>query len=212
MKWKNTLNATRNESLMLVSIVALIIIIAYMHKKQVSSLENTVIEIYEDRLVAKGYIFELTKKINAKKTSLNFETNNVEDDVIANHAISRLIESYGQTNLTNEEVAGLNKLRENIGLSAEFETQMVKDMPLAERIKIKESLSRQYDVVLSDLEGLSEIQLFEGKKLLESTDQIVASNVLTNRLELALIVVVSLVFLVILSPKAAGIKKKILHT
>lgn len=212
MKWKNTLNATRNESLMLVSVVLMIIIIAYMHKKQVSSLEKTIIEIYEDRLVAKGYIFELTKKINAKKTSLNFENKEMEDGIIVNHAINRLIESYGQTNLTSEEVAGLDQLRQNVSLSAEYETQMVKDLPLAERIRIKENLALQYDVILSDLEVLSEIQLFEGKKLLESTDQIVASNVLTNRLELALIVVVSLVFLVILSPKAAGIKKKILHT
>ena len=212
MKWKEILTKKRNETLILLSILLMIAMIGYMHKKHLSDMEETVTAIYEDRLVAKDYVFFLTKTINTKKLALNSSDELVEEVVIANHTIDQLLVSFENTKLTSEESALFLKLKDEIDLSFEFESQIIHNPMLTQREMVIQQLNNQYDLILADLEDLSEIQLYEGKRRLESSNKVMASNRITSRLEIALLIVVVLVFLMATSSPKVLIQKDFWHS
>lgn len=207
MKWKNILNGKRNETLVLVSIMLMIAMISYMHKMHLTDLEEKITSIYEDRLVAEDYIFDLAKKVNSKKTALSLEDELIEKIAISNHSMDQLIANYERTKLTEDENGLLEKLKGDIRLSLEFENQLMHNPNLPKRSAVKKMLDDQYDLILADLDQLSEIQLYEGKRLLETSNQVIASNGITNKLEIALLIVIVLVFLMAVSSPRVLIKK-----
>lgn len=202
MNWKNILNTKRNESLVLTSVILLIVMIGYINKKHISGLKDSISTIYEDRLVAKDYIFDLSQNINAKKVSLSVEHGFIQEGLDENQAIDELIQDFEQTRLTEEETTLLVKLKEDIRLSIEFENQILHNPTLPSRDLAINSLFFQYDLILSDLKALSDIQMQEGKKLLEGSSEALVFNGMASHLEIGLLVVVAMIFLmVITSPK-----------
>ncbi|WP_370087881.1 hypothetical protein [Ekhidna sp.] len=207
MKWKRILSKKRNETLILFSVLLMISMIATMHKKHLLDLEETVTSIYEDRLVAEDYIFDLSKMMNSKKVALNNDNELVEKIALANHSVDELIYDYERTKLTEKEIVIFRKLKKDISVSKEFENQIIHNPTLSQQRSIRKALDNQYDLILEDLDRLSEIQLFEGKRLLETSNQIIASNGITNRLEVALLIVILLIFLMAVSSPKALIQK-----
>lgn len=207
MKWKNILNEKRNETLVLVSVMLMMVMISYMHKRHLTDLEEKITSIYEDRLVAENYIFDLSKMMNSKKVALNVETELVEKIALANHAVDELIYDYERTKLTEKENILFQKLKKDISVSKEFESQIIHNPTLPQQSSMRKVLDTQYDLILEDLDRLSEIQLYEGKRLLETSNQVIASNGITNRLEVALLIVIILVFLMAVSSPKALIQK-----
>lgn len=207
MNWKNILNTKRNESLILTSVILLIVMIGYMNKKQISELKESVTSIYEDRLVAKAYIFDLSQKMSAKKVKLSAEYRFIQESLNENESIDQLIRDYERTRLTLDETALLTRLKDDINLSVEFENQILHNPALPNRSLAISSLNNQYDLILLDLKNLAEIQVHEGKKLLESSNGALAFNGFARQLEIALFIVVGLIFLMIISSPKALIDK-----
>ena len=83
---------------------------------------------------------------------------------------------------------------------------------MTQRERAIEQLNNQYDLILADLEDLSEIQLYEGKRLRESSNKVMASNRTTNQLEVALMLIVVLVFFMATSSPKALIQKDFWHS
>ncbi|MEQ9288107.1 MAG: MCP four helix bundle domain-containing protein [Cyclobacteriaceae bacterium] len=214
MKWKNILTEERNRSLLLVAVVmilGLIILIRFENKNHLSELQETVTSIYEDRLVAKNYIFEISKKVNAKKVSLGFEDQFLENSILMNDSIDQLIQKYEGTELTGDENNLLRKLKDNIRMSEQFESKFLHNLAPAQLDVINNSLLKQYNLVILDLEQLSEIQLEEGKKLLDNSYQILESSNSSSHLEVTLIVVVLLIMIKIFSaPKKRPEREQVL--
>lgn len=192
----------RNRSLLLIAvvmIVGLIILIRFENKNHLSELQKTVTSIYEDRLVAKNYIFEISKKVNAKKISLGFEDQFLEKCILVNDSIDQLIQKYEDTELTEGENNLLVKLKDNIRMSEQFESKFLYNPTPAQLDVINKGLKNQYNLVLLDLEQLSEIQLEEGKKLLDNSYQILQSSNSSNHLEVTLTIVIMLIMIRIFS-------------
>lgn len=194
MRWKYILNKKRNETMILYSVLLMIVMIGYMHKKNLSDMEETVTSIYEDRLVANDYIFELSQKIAGKKWHMSNDQNN-EELTKLNHEINILIDAYEQTKLTVEENSLWEKLKKDLALAKEFENQILYNPNSNQWSQIQRHLDNQYQLIHTDLEGLSVIQIQEGKSLLDESRKIMASNSISRRLEVALIIIVLLIFL-----------------
>ncbi len=114
MKWNIILKKRSSETLILFSVILMMVMIAYMHKRSLSNMEQTITSIYEDRLVAKDYIFDLSKMINDKKTAISSGNERLEEIVRTNHAIDRVIKRYEETRLTEEEQILWQKLKDDI--------------------------------------------------------------------------------------------------
>lgn len=202
MNWKRILNEKRNETLILVPIILIIAMIGYLQSRDFSNMENTVTAIYADRLVANDYLFDLSKAVNAKQSALRNEAQFTEMRVDANNTIHQLLKSFEQTELTHDENALFLQLQKHIRLSEAFEDRMLQYVAQPSYKHNKEKLDGLYDLILTNLEGLSAIQLTEGKRLLEGTQQLKASNGMTNRLVIALFIVAVLLFMAaVSSPK-----------
>ncbi|NND35343.1 MAG: hypothetical protein HKN76_22335 [Saprospiraceae bacterium] len=197
MKWKEILNEKLNKGLMLVSVILMVILIGYMHNKHITMLENNITSIYADRLVVNDYIFQLSQIVNMKKEAMKSEEDVIEKIAHGNVSIRDLIVKYENTWLTEDETRLLKKLKDDLSLSVEFENQIIYNVGLPEREKLKGHLKDQYDLIQVELEGLSNIQLSEGKKLLERSGKVMASNAITHRLEIALLIIIMLVFFMV---------------
>lgn len=106
MKWKDIFSEKGNRRLLLGSIIMIFIMMVMfrqVNKNHFSELQETITSIYEDRLVAKDYIFELSKKIYRKKTMAQFEGVFLEQSIQMNDSIQQLIKSYEKTELTKFE-------------------------------------------------------------------------------------------------------------
>ena len=198
MKWKDILSEKVNRVLLMISVVmilALMIMIRFAYKNHLSDLRKSVTSIYEDRLVAKNYLSEISRKIAVKKVSLESEEQFIERIVPLNDSINQLIEKYENTELTDDEADLLVKLKDNIRMSDQYEDKFLSDLTQPQRDIISNGLTKQYNSVISDLEQLSKIQLEEGKKLLDNSYEILDSSNSSSKLEIALIIVLMLVII-----------------
>lgn len=106
MKWKDILSEKGNQRLLLGSIIIIVVIIVMIrqtNKNHLSELQESVSSIYVDRLVAKDYIFELSKKVYSKKIMVEYGDEFLEKSIHINDSIQQLVGSYENTELTEEE-------------------------------------------------------------------------------------------------------------
>ncbi|MEQ6168791.1 MCP four helix bundle domain-containing protein [Ekhidna sp. MALMAid0563] len=197
MRWKYILDKKRNEAIVLFSVLLMIVMIGYMHKKNLSDMEETVTSIYEDRLVANEYIFELSRKTESKKWLMANNQDAAQELALLNHEIDILIDAYEKTDLTVEESKLWEKLKSELALADEFENQILHNLASKQRIQLEKHLDSQYERIHRDLVGLSHIQLKEGKSLVDNSKKILSSNNISSRLEIALMIIVLLIFLMI---------------
>ncbi|WP_425391101.1 MCP four helix bundle domain-containing protein [Ekhidna sp.] len=209
MRWKYILNKKRNETIVLFSILLMIVMIGYMHKKNLSDMEETVASIYEDRLVANEYIFELSRKIESKKWLMSKSQHAAQELTLLNYEIDILIDAYEKTDLTVEENKLWEEFKTELALAYEFENQILYNLASKQRVQLQKHLDNQYELIHADLVELSHIQLKEGKSLVDNSKKIMSSNNISSRLEIALIIIVLLIFLMFNSTyKLVRIKNK----
>ncbi len=167
----------------------MMVMIRQVNKNHFSELQETITSIYEDRLVAKDYIFQLSKKIYRRKTMTQFEGVFLEQSIQMNDSIQQLIKSYEKTELTKFEELLLATLKGNIRMSEQYENKFLLNPAPPQREIIVDELVKKYDSVLADLMRLSKTQLSEGKKLLDNSYVIVGSSNNTSHLEIAMTIV-----------------------
>lgn len=182
-----------------VAFVFLLIVTVVVNKinteRNVQRLSETFSEMYDDRLVAESYIYQLSdlfynKKLAVAQTETSYPQAGLKKELRKQTADIRLLaEKYALTRLTEKEKTTFQNLAENIGqLQAAEKGLNGGDWNVAEIREI-------CDQSLNHLKQLSSIQIKEGKVLKESSGKIVSSSEITGQLEWALYFVLLLVFL-----------------
>lgn len=123
---------------------------------------NSVSHIYEDRLVAKDLVFELSLLIHEKEIAhLSADTSywkKRNEDV--HNKIKELVSLFQETEMTEREAKNLSDLEANIVKLRQYESSSFNDELLHDRPKVSTQLAK----VQENLYELSKIQLEEGKK------------------------------------------------
>lgn len=160
-------------------IFTLIVSTNLIDRNNFAKLKNSTSDIYENRLVAKSILFDISLLIHEKEiqiTSNNFvyfQKNNLG----ANIEIQRLISNYKETKLTYKESKQVNEFEENLSLLIKNESIN----SLEELSNNKEKLLSQIQKIKSNLYNLSQIQMSEGKKqVLISQETIDTIELFTN--------------------------------
>lgn len=142
-------------------------------------LKDSTSDIYENRLVAKSILYDISLLIHEKEiqiTSNNFgyfQKTNLD----ANTEIERLVSNYKKTKLTYQETKKINELDENLISLKKNESIN----SLEELSNNKEKLLSQIQKIKSNLYSLSQIQMSEGKKqVLISQETIDTIELFTN--------------------------------
>ena len=162
--------------------------------------KDSVITIYEDRLVANDIIFEMSKLIQEKEVAIArldsvyfLERNNQ-----VNNDIQDLVSRFGQTKLTIEEGKTFNEFKENLASLRNSETAFIQS-----KFSQNKSLTNYINNLKEDLYKLSKIQLSEGRRQTSISKKAIDSVELFTHMEIYILVFLAILIqiIVIYKPK-----------
>jgi hypothetical protein len=163
-------------------------------RKNFRQVRDSIVTIYEDRLVAKDIIFELFARMEAKNVAL------VSGDAVqygqqnrtSDGSISELIESFRQTKLTRKEARVFSTLEEHLAELQVLEKHFA-EAEADTREALKEKLQSQLTLVKDDLRSLSKIQIEEGRRQMFIGKQAVEAVELLTTMEIIMLVFIALI-------------------
>ena len=156
---------------------------------------DSIVTIYEDRLVAKDIIFDMSKAIQTKRNalmlgdSLFFQSGNVK----INTDLLYLIERFEQTKLTTAENRVFQKLKTEF---SELQSQEASNDQSDE--SKRKMLIVKLDGLDETLDKLSEIQMQEGRRQMKVGKSAVSAVELYTQIELYLLLALAIVIQVII--------------
>lgn len=162
---------------------------------------DSVVTIYEDRLVAKELIYEMSKSVNAKeialvsKDSVFFKEKNLK----VNTQIKGFLSRFEQTKLTSEESKTFEDLKSNFNSLFNSEHNS-----LDQNSENSSASLALISDIKDNLDDLSKIQISEGSKQLAISKKAINTVELFTQIEIYLLVFLAIVIqiIVIYNPKA----------
>ncbi len=161
-------------------------------------IRDSVVSIYEDRLVAKDLILKMMKSIHQKEIAVLvldagfFQQRNQE----VNTNLQLLISRFEITKLTKEEGLVLNNLKRNLELLREAESKFV-DAGLSDETQVIGHIN----TIKENLNDLSKIQIKEGNRQMALGKRAVDTVELFTRIEIYLLIFLAVVIQIIVMYK-----------
>ena len=154
--------------------------------------KNSLNTVYEDRLIAKDYLYKMARQLQIKKSAIYIENYNeiIKINQLSTDSIQNLINQFSSTKLTIGESRTFNSLQKHLNELKEIELEIVNKSTISNSLKSK--LEDQYSKITTDLDALSEIQIKEGQRqIIRSTRAIKISNTI-SKMEIAALIVIGL--------------------
>lgn len=167
--------------------------------------KDSVVSIYEDRLIANDLIFEMSKLVQKKEIAIVISDagfySQKNDGV--NQDIQRLMSRYLETKLTAKENIVFGDFKENIQTLVLMESVFVET-----EMKEKEALLNHIFKIRENLDDLTKIQLEEGKRQMSISQKAVDTVELFTQIEIYFLVFLAVVIQVIVmyNPKKKKLK------
>jgi hypothetical protein len=171
----------------LLSIILVIILLNNFNESKNSELLNKAItEIYNDRLVVEGYILQLTENLHTIIENVNNEKiGEAEKQIITKTLLSKIQEinsSYSKTQLTEEEKKEFNYFSDLC---------TVIHNKLNSKDFTEVTINSNKAIVV--LKKLSNIQISEGKEIINKTTKLFQSSNIASKFEIAMLVIIALI-------------------
>ncbi|KAB1065900.1 MCP four helix bundle domain-containing protein [Salibacter halophilus] len=178
-------------------LVVFVLIVAtnLIDKRNFKSIRDSIVTIYEDRLIAKDIIYEVSTAVQKKEVALVTSDSAFykSENESVNHSIDNQIKRYKNTKLTEQERKVFEDLKKNIQLLLDAEKSNAPDQRIQENIEdVKKNLS-----------ALSEIQLDEGKRQLMLSKRAMDSIELFTDIEIYILIALAILIqiIVVYQPK-----------
>lgn len=164
-----------------------------MDSKHFETMQRTLETIYQDRLVAKNYIYRLSSQVHQKRLILlGDDTDNMAAVIRqANDSINKLLVKFDRTVLTKKENKHFNSLKAHLQELATQESRALKQAE--DGARIAEIVDAHYAEVNDDLDVLSEIQLVEGNRQLIVSAKAVETSNLMSRIEIGVLIFLGII-------------------
>lgn len=173
-------------------------------KRHFSELGDSFSAVYEDRLMAESYIYELSNHLSRKKLLVDDcdtkeEIVQIKDKIKEhNQAISSLIVSYEKTKLTPTEEVLFKDFKKKIDQGLALEQKHIYQAEFSNAANVKQILDEAFYGVLNTLNHLSNIQITEGEKLNKTSQKIVLGSASDTQFELTLLIVLGTIILTLI--------------
>jgi len=172
-------------------VFVLILATNLIDKDNFQRVKNSIVTIYEDRLVAVDLIFELSQLLQKKELAAAtgdtdfFNTSNQR----VNENIGILIEKYLTTRLTEREERVFGILQDDLATLQKLET------PVPENAEV---YLKEISLINEDLDELSKIQLKEGQNQMAISEEAFKNVELFTRIEIYLLIFLAIIIQVII--------------
>ncbi len=168
-----------------------------LDKHHFENIQHIMNSVYEDRIVAQHYIYQLNSLYHQKYEEI---LGSVTEESLKN--INRQIDEYiglfSTTTLTTKEAQIFRLLQEKDEELKVLEAQLA---TLPEDSRSEDEISqfkKKLDMVLKSLDGLSEIQLNEGGRLRKEAQESLDRTSFLSQLELAMLVIIGIIVQIII--------------
>lgn len=194
MKWLYSIKEKLKIAMALAFVFLLVLITNMINTNHFTEIQKSFTSFYEDRLLVENYIFKLSRELNEKRvkyyTQEKFNHNEMSR---ANHRIDSLIVEFKNTVLTEEEAMVLRQFGDGINSLYLLEEEQKQTEADGAENNMSIALNKQYNKLGELLSRLSEIQLEEGQRLMNDSNNIVAINYSYSRLEIVVLIIVGLI-------------------
>lgn len=181
-------------------VFAIIVTTNLIDRNSFLRVNDSVVGIYEDRLVAYDLIFEMSKALQEKQLAV--ATSNEDFFLNRNSQIDReiqeLISSFKKTKLTKEEDKLLIKFTTNLTALKSDEVALIQS-----KYTEKNSVNNQIVKLQQNLTDLSKVQLQEGQRKMEISKSAIDVMELFTHLEIYILIILAILIqiIVIYKPK-----------
>jgi hypothetical protein len=163
---------------------------------------DSVVTIYEDRIIANDIIFEIAKSIQEKEIAFvltDTEFFNQRNGKM-NNDIQNFIRRFEQTKLTDDESKIFNNLKGNLGSLIKSETIFIES-----DFQNKSTLEDIFSSIKDNLYDLSKIQLDEGRRQMSISKEAIDIVELFTTIEIYLLIFLAITvqIIIIYKPKEA---------
>lgn len=159
---------------------------------------KTLKTVYEDRLVAKEYIYKMSGQIRHKQLALLKGEDVYAETRAANDSLQVLTDLYATTKLTSREAGQFRELQRNLQELSQFESRWMEEGAPANLSEV-EGL---YSKIENNLATLAQIQVQEGKRQIDYSNRAIANSDLISTIEIGVLIVIGLIvqILIIYNP------------
>jgi hypothetical protein len=204
MGWEFTTVQRIRTAASLIVVFLLILATNMVDSHHFTIVQNSLTSVYEDRLLAKNYIYKISRQMQVKRNLLESRelAGAIEINKQANDSIRVLIDKYRTTKLTEMESRRFATLQDKISRLFQYEQRFSEGEVINEELPTLNDAERYYSGVYEDLDALSQIQVDEGKRELLFSNQTIDSSNLIAKIEIGVLILIGLVLqlLIFLKP------------
>jgi hypothetical protein len=190
-------------------IISLLLLLIYaknlIERSSFKEISRAFSEVYDDRLVVKGYILDISEKIFTIQElidhcNIDFDYGNIIKEITRNeNEILDIIKGFEQTKLTEQEAIYLSDFKKIILNDLNIKSY---ELLFSDSSGVNVQQVKLYDAKISqarkDLDGLAEIQLVEGEKLVVKAKSLINKSQIWAQFEVALLVLILIVLYMLL--------------
>jgi uncharacterized Zn finger protein len=178
------------------SLVVFLLVLAtnIMDNNHFDIVQQSLETVLDDRLVAKDYIYKISRQIHLKNKLLYTSDNELmaKANQKANDSIQILVEKYAATELTPKEAQYFESLENNLDKLIQVEKQLYGKSP-SEQVAAIEKAETYFTRISSNLDVLSEVQLAEGIRQIHYSNRAIENSNLIAKLEIGALIVIGLI-------------------
>lgn len=196
-------------ALIIIGVLLLLLYTKNLFERQsFRSISNTFTEVYNDRLVVEGYIFQISENLfQIQKLidhcNIDYDYSKVIDEIAVNEkSILNIITDFEATNLTEQEANYLTDFKKIIETDLNIKSY---DLLYSDSAGVNRAQVKVYDEKISsarkDLDNLSKIQMEEGEKLISKAKVLINRSQIWAQFEVALLIILVIVIFLLLFRK-----------
>ena len=199
-------------SLLALIVIGILLLVMYrknhLERRSFRSISSTFTEVYNDRLVVEGYIFQISENlIQIQKLvdhcNIDYDYSKVINEITTHEdAILAIVEDFEKTKLTDQEAVYLADFRKIIEQDLTIKSY---DLLFSDSSGVNLKQVKTYDEKISqahqDLQNLSKIQMEEGEKLISKAKILVNRSQVWAQFEVALLIILMLAIVLLLFRK-----------
>lgn len=159
-----------------------------------SRMRHSVVTIYEDRLIASDIIFDISQVLHETELALvQKDTTTIRENISEDKfELQSLIERYDHTHLTQDEQVVWRRVKASINNLIQAEEEAVNS-----NFNEFDRLQVQIDKLQDNLDALAKIQIIEGERQKNISEEVVDTVELFTRIEIYMLVFLALAVQVI---------------
>lgn len=194
-------------------IIGILLLLLYgknlLERQSFRTISQTFTEVYNDRLVVEGYIFQISENLfQIQKLidhcNIDYDYSKVVNEISEQEkSILAIIVEFEATNLTDQEATYLSDFKRIIEKDLNIKSY---DLLYSDSSGVNREQVKIYDEKISrarqDLQNLSKIQMEEGEKLISKAKVLINRSQIWAQFEVALLIILVVVMFLLLFRKS----------